>query len=52
MPGFVDVHVHGIEGIDVLDGADAVADVAARLPKYGVTGVLSDVGRVRAGAAE
>ena len=36
-PGFVDVHVHGIEGIDVLDGADAVADVASRLPKYGVT---------------
>ena len=37
VPGFVDVHVHGIEGIDVLDGPDAVADVAARLPKYGVT---------------
>ena len=36
-PGFVDVHVHGIEGIDVLDGVDAVADVASRLPKYGVT---------------
>lgn len=38
VPGFVDVHVHGIEGIDVLDGPAAVADVAARLPKYGVTG--------------
>lgn len=37
VPGFVDVHLHGIEGTDVLDGADAVADVAARLPKYGVT---------------
>ena len=37
VPGFVDVHVHGVEGIDVLDGADAVADVAKRLPKYGVT---------------
>ena len=37
VPGFVDVHVHGIEGIDVLDGPDAVADVATRLPKYGVT---------------
>ena len=36
-PGFVDVHVHGIAGIDVLDGPDAVADVAGRLPKYGVT---------------
>jgi N-acetylglucosamine-6-phosphate deacetylase len=37
VPGFVDVHVHGVEGIDVLDGPDAVAGVAARLPKYGVT---------------
>ena len=37
VPGFVDVHVHGLEGIDVLDGPNAVADVAARLPKYGVT---------------
>lgn len=37
VPGFVDVHVHGIEGIDVLDGPDAIAGVAARLPKYGVT---------------
>jgi len=37
VPGFVDVHIHGIEGVDVLDGGDAVADVARRLPKYGVT---------------
>ena len=36
-PGFVDVHIHGVEGVDVLSGADAVADVARRLPKYGVT---------------
>ena len=37
VPGFVDVHVHGIEGHDTLDGADAVARIAARLPRYGVT---------------
>jgi len=37
VPGFVDVHVHGIEGVDVLDGPNAVDDVAKRLPKYGVT---------------
>lgn len=36
-PGFVDVHVHGVEGVDVLDGPEAVAEVAARLPRYGVT---------------
>ncbi len=37
LPGFVDVHVHGIAGLDVLDGASGVADVAARLPRHGVT---------------
>lgn len=37
VPGFVDVHIHGVEGIDVLDGAGAVAEVARRLPRYGVT---------------
>lgn len=37
VPGFVDVHVHGLEGIDVLEGPDAVSAVAARLPRHGVT---------------
>ncbi|HUE88735.1 MAG TPA: N-acetylglucosamine-6-phosphate deacetylase [Vicinamibacterales bacterium] len=37
VPGFIDVHVHGVQGCDVLDGDDAVAVVAARLPQYGVT---------------
>lgn len=37
IPGFIDVHIHGIEGLDVLDGPGAIAEVAARLPKYGVT---------------
>jgi imidazolonepropionase-like amidohydrolase len=32
VPGFVDVHVHGVEGIDVLDGDDAVAAIVCRLP--------------------
>ncbi len=36
-PGLIDVHVHGVEGIDVLDGGRAVAEVARRLPKFGVT---------------
>ncbi len=36
-PGFIDVHVHGIEGVDVLDDAQAVGKVAAIMPKYGVT---------------
>ena len=37
VPGFIDVHVHGVEGVDVLDDDLAVARVAAILPKYGVT---------------
>ncbi len=37
VPGFVDVHVHGIAGIDALDGGDAVARIAKRLPQRGVT---------------
>lgn len=37
VPGFIDVHVHGVEGIDVLDGGSAVAEIAAKLPKFGVT---------------
>lgn len=37
VPGFIDVHVHGVEGHDTLDGGDAVAAIAARLPRYGVT---------------
>ncbi len=37
VPGFVDVHVHGVEGHDTLDGGAAIAEIASRLPRYGVT---------------
>jgi len=37
VPGFVDAHLHGVEGFDTLDGHGAVAAIAARLPRYGVT---------------
>jgi N-acetylglucosamine-6-phosphate deacetylase len=37
VPGFIDVHVHGVQGTDVLDHDQAVATVAARLPIFGVT---------------
>jgi len=37
VPGFIDVHVHGVEGTDSLDGGDAIARIAARLPRFGVT---------------
>jgi len=37
VPGFIDVHVHGVDGTDSLDGADAIGSIAAHLPAYGVT---------------
>ena len=37
LPGFIDVHVHGLAGHDVLDGAEAMATMAASLPRFGVT---------------
>ena len=37
VPGFIDVHVHGIEGTDALDGGEAIRTMAERLPRYGVT---------------
>ncbi len=37
VPGFIDVHVHGVVGHDVLDGDGAVARIAAALPRWGVT---------------
>ena len=37
VPGFIDVHVHGVEGSDTLDGGSAIADIAGKLARYGVT---------------
>ena len=37
VPGFIDVHVHGVEGTDALDGGTAIVTIAERLPRYGVT---------------
>src|SRR4029078_9284498 len=37
VPGFIDVHVHGVAGHDAFRGAGAVAAMAAELPRYGVT---------------
>lgn len=36
VPGFIDVHVHGLAGVDVLDGPEAIATLASRLPRHGV----------------
>ena len=37
VPAFIDVHVHGVEGMDALDGADVIGRLAARFPRFGVS---------------
>jgi N-acetylglucosamine-6-phosphate deacetylase len=37
VPGFIDVHVHGVEGTDTLDSDRAIRTIADRLPPFGVT---------------
>jgi N-acetylglucosamine-6-phosphate deacetylase len=36
-PGFCDLQVNGIAGVDAADGAEAMAAIADRLPRHGVT---------------
>lgn len=37
LPGFVDLHVHGVAGIDTFDGDEAIRAMARAMPRYGVT---------------
>src|ERR1051325_11627514 len=37
VPGFIDVHMHGVEGTDTLDDEHAIRTIAERLPRFGVT---------------
>jgi N-acetylglucosamine-6-phosphate deacetylase len=37
VPGFIDVHVHGLEGVDTLDDGDPIAQMSRRMPRHGVT---------------
>jgi N-acetylglucosamine-6-phosphate deacetylase len=37
VPGFIDLHVHGVSGVDTLDGGEAISSIAEQLPRYGVT---------------
>ena len=40
LPGFIDLHVHGGGGSDVMDGGDAIATVAAQHAQHGTTSLL------------
>jgi len=37
VPGFIDVHVHGVDGTDSQDPGEPIAFIAGQLPKHGVT---------------
>mgnify|MGYP000844863320 CR=1 FL=1 len=65
VPAFIDVHMHGLGGVDTLDGTGAVTRIASLLPRYGVAAFsptsvacdpivlrtfLADVGEARANA--
>ncbi len=67
VPGFIDLHVHGVAGVDALGGEAAVAQMARALPPFGVTAFcptsvacdparlarfLAAVGRVRTAGVE
>ena len=41
VPGFVDLHVHGGGGSDVMDGGDAAATVAQTHARFGTTSLLA-----------
>lgn len=44
-PGFIDLHVHGAEGSNFLDGdAEAVARICAAHARHGTTGMLATIG--------
>ncbi|WP_020653282.1 N-acetylglucosamine-6-phosphate deacetylase [Massilia niastensis] len=40
LPGFVDLHVHGAAGTDIMEGGDAGAIVARRHAQHGTTALL------------
>ena len=41
LPGFIDLHVHGGDGADVMDGADAVRKMARFHARHGTTALLA-----------
>ena len=41
-PGFVDIHIHGYDGVDTMDGGvDVIQTIAKGIPSNGVTSFFS-----------
>jgi N-acetylglucosamine-6-phosphate deacetylase len=43
MPGFIDLHIHGVHDFLIDDGIDNLLAICKLLPQYGVTGFLAGV---------
>ena len=41
LPGFIDLHVHGAGGLDIMDAGEAVATIAQTLARHGTTALLA-----------
>ena len=48
-PGFIDLQINGAHGIDLTEEPERLWEVAAHLPRYGVTGVPADDRHLGAG---
>ena len=48
-PGFIDLHIHGLEGRCLDNGTAEYKYIAANLPKFGVTGFLPTLAPQKAG---
>lgn len=49
VPGFIDMHIHGLHEYLIDDGPEAYGNVCKTLPKYGVTSFLPTVSPLPAG---
>ncbi len=41
LPGFIDLHVHGAGGLDIMDAGEAVTTIAQTLGRHGTTALLA-----------
>jgi len=43
LPGLIDTHIHGLCGVDCMEGVEALLRIRRNLVRYGVTGFLATV---------
>ena len=42
-PGFIDLHIHGVRGLQFDAGSEELTEICRLLPSYGVTGILAGI---------